>query len=103
MTTLEFAYFICNEGDQPCFEGIEFAKQYSDLMDAIDKLLAGIDDPQFIRWACWQSKILGDKYTDFTDEFAKKWREKRYGDYMFALNTECANILRNYIKENNFG
>jgi hypothetical protein len=101
MTTLEFAYFVCNKGDQPCFEGIEFAKQYPDLMDSIDKLLAGVDDPQFIRWACWQSKILGNKYTDFTDAYAIKWREKRHGDYIHSLNNECANILRKYIRDNN--
>lgn len=92
MTTLEFAYFICDKHEEPCYGGVEFAKNNPDLLEAIDKLLKGFGNIQFIRWACWQEKIMG--WTDFN-----KMASEINSDY--EENRKCAEILRKFIKDNN--
>ena len=91
MTTLEFIYFICDEFEEPCEDGIEFAKNNPNLLEAIDKLLIDTTNVQFIRWACWQEKIIG------WSMFNKMARETDYS----KTNQKCAEILKKFIADNN--
>jgi hypothetical protein len=94
MTTLEFVYFICDEFEEPCSEGIEFAKNNSNLLEAIDKLL-GTDDDQFICWACWQDKVIGwTDYNKIVDDVISTCT-------LDGLHQKCAEILKKFIRDNN--
>lgn len=92
MTALEFIYFICNEFEEPCEDGIEFATNNPDLLKAIDDLV-NIDN-QFICWACWQDKVIG--WTNYNKVLDELIDNRQIDD----LNKKCAEILKKFVADN---
>lgn len=97
MTTLEFIYFICNEFEEPCDEGIEFAKNNPNLLEAIDKLLNDVEI-EYLRWACWQEKVIGwVKYNEMFNDLIRVNHSFDVG--VNAVHQKCAEILKKFIAD----
>jgi hypothetical protein len=100
MTTLEFIYFICDEFEEPCEDGIEFAKNNPNVLNAIDTLLANKSEIQYVRWACWQEKVMGwVKYNEMFNDVISVNHSYDVGVKM--LNQKCVEILKKFVVDNN--
>ena len=101
MTTLEFIHFICNEFEEPCEDGIEFAKNNPNVLNAIDTLLVNKVEIQYIRWPCWQEKVIGwVKYNEMFNDIIGV--NHSFDVAVNALNQKCAEILRKFVADNKF-
>lgn len=102
MTTFEFIYFICNEFEEPSEDGIEFAKNNPKVLDTIDALLTNDIEIQYVRWACWQEKVIGwVKYNEMFNDLISVNRSFDVGVKM--LHQKCAEILRKFVVDNKLG
>ncbi len=98
MTTLELVYFVIDENGIPCEKGIQFAKENSNIEEALNIILKSDLDKKlylYLWWIVSQAKIGG------WNKMNKVWM-KYFGKPNFKekVSEECAEILRNWIEEN---